>query len=294
MSDKSWRFPPVSGPANIAVIADTQILRRSWLMNHLNKCGFELDRLIGKTDAWVHVGDIIHWRENAEADLTSQEGKAMAWMQARKDANPDKPNVIVPGNHDLASFIAPFPSRTGQQWATKWAQNLNTVKDLPEHDLRIIGVGPDQWLCTEEDGYGPQQLPSSTVQWMADRVQETSMKVLIVNHTPPPGHINGHLVDNGITDLLSSHRNIVAWVSGHIHPNVQTDTRIAQMVTYGENRVACICAPSLGGSGERWDADWTASVISIYPDRRVEVRFRDPLRSVWRSWISSPYAELNP
>lgn len=287
----TYRFPPVSSSTfNLGIVADTQIRRRVWLPQRLDKLSSDVRNLLKLCDGWTHVGDIQHWRENTEPENGTQITQTKSFMLPLMEQYPSY--VLVPGNHDLSSFWEPFPSRSGDEWADLWGlPDKNTFKDYEDKKVRVIGISPDEWAHTGTT-FGPMVLSSSTVTWLGERIREKpDYRVILVAHTPLPEHIPGHMEDSGMHDLLSDsrHSNVIAWLSGHVHPLI-TDSRVGVNKYFGENKIACLCLPSLSGSGELFDTKINVfSMLTLYPDNKVEVRLRDSHRRSWVDWKNSEH-----
>lgn len=276
---REFPFPRAEDGTTVLLSTDLHTGRRPWTANQLLRAGQELDRMMSYCDGHIIGGDLIHWGKAA----TPEDTEYVAWENQRRAAT-SKPVVRVAGNHDLATFVSPYTTRTITQWkaATGFTQH-NTVTDIG--GLRVIAISPDDWPFVH---VSPMSLPKATTDWLDAQVAATTKPVLVLTHPPLKEHHPGHMDDDTaarIASIIANRPNLVAWASGHRHCDIQTDLNHVKAVSYGARTIACINGPAAGGQPQNsvndpWDAPLYATTISYRPGR-VVVRWRNLLTRQW-------------
>lgn len=308
MSTRKWVWPHRQQGTTIAVLADTQIQRRAWQTSLLAKVVPDLDALTAEyADVCVLAGDIVHWGTGADtAAFTAQETQAQQWVAGRKNAAA-VPWVIAAGNHDLAGFTAPYASRTGDQWAQAWGlPSRNTIVQVGP--LTIIGFTPAEWDFSRVSNgsqvyaYGPQRVTAEEIIWLEAAISGAPGDVWVVSHSPLNEHYAGNYEGTALSELVGRSPKLKGWISGHRHPNMTKDSAVAQVVTVGTRSLVCVNVPACGGvtydideTRDQWLSTWSATLVTVLPEGKVEIRFRDVLNRDWQHVVSErmvtlPYA----
>lgn len=283
--------PPIRKDAfKITAISDTHFGRRSWTNEVMGQAGGSLDRLAPVTDMFAHVGDIIHW--NVANQKTAQDEAAMAWLRARREAT-GKPWSVIAGNHCLNSYDAPFPGRTGEEWAATYGE---AQMSLTDHDtwLRVLFVTPDrQRYESGNGGYLPMEISDSQMAWIKARADEApARRVFVFFHAPLPTQYPSHMDGSNVLDVLEATPNIIGWVSGHRHTNLASDQYAFLNHRLNSRLIHHINLPTFGGAtpgfpDDRWGQPFLSTHISILPEGGVEIRFRDHVQSRWVPWYKT-------
>lgn len=209
--------------------------------------------------------------------------------------------LYVIGNHDvgMATNI-----RTPAQWAAAYAtpgNQPNYIYDL-DFGVRLIVVSFDS---IPGDGT-TIRLSDDTMTWLdAQLTAAGNTPCFVLCHAPlydtvlgpvDVGYGNGSQ-DSGffaiggssaaatnsipILNLLASHSNVKAWISGHTHTPIETPTIVTSLVV-GSNTIACINTSSVAylvGPQGAWLRP--CSPYITYLGDRIEVRWRDHFRKLW-------------
>lgn len=281
---REFAYPIADEGYRMTVISDTHFGRRSWTNDAMSNAARSFDRMAGMTDLFAHAGDVIHW--NTADAQAGQDASAIAWINARK-ANTGKPWKVVAGNHDLCSYGTPFPSRTGAQFASAYSESLMSFVDH-EDWLRILFITPNQQRYNlEEGGHYPMEMGSDQVAWMVDRANEApNRQVYVVYHAPLPSQFPSHMDGSNVLTSLEAATNIIGWISGHRHTNVETDNLAFLNFPVRSRLIHNINVPTFGGAtggytDDRWGQPFVSTHITIKKDRSVELRFRDHVQDRW-------------
>lgn len=280
--------PPIRMDAfKITIISDTHFGRRSWTNEAMQHAGPSLDRLAPVTDLFAHAGDVIHW--NVADQMAAQDASAKNWLAAR-EAGTGRPWEVIAGNHCLCSYAAPFPSRTGPEWSEDYAEPQMNVVD---HDswLRLLFVTPDRQRYNLDDGgYFPMEISNSQVEWIVEQAAEApERRVVVFYHAPLPSQFPSHMDGSNVMNAIEATSNIIGWVSGHRHTNLQTDNYAFLNFKVSKRLIHHVNVPSFGGAtpgypDDRWGQPFLSTHLSILPEGGMEVRFRDHMQERWVPW----------
>lgn len=251
-------------------------------------------------DAFIQVGD--HTSTAATSEFTNYK----AWRDNIKAAFPGIPWGEVPGNHDLiGNNSSGTPDLvTPAQWAAIMGyQNKDNVIDIKGR-VRVLLVSPAADATVGKASVRRLTIDPATVAWIDARCDEVpDMKVVIVFHAPLPntvGPLDGSAFssyderwhahwDTGyaLSDMISRHSNIVAWVAGHTHSR-PTEVDIVKKMTYGSVSIASVVtsSPAFHNPDTGIYGPIVTALVTILPDR-VEVRYRDHGSRQWRNPVHS-------
>ena len=188
-------------------------------------------------------------------------------------ASDGQPWAVVPGNHDLQSYGDNNPYRTSMEWAQAIGRDdFKTVTDMG--DVRVIGLGPDEWRGFTKDGpsAGDFILSDDTLSWLDQQLAEAgSRPVVLVTHVPPWEQYDRWYAPKPrqtVDDLIGDHGNVKVWLSGHRHTDIFNDDVHAEVVSIGGRNVACINGPSTGArnSADYWDLKYKSLCGVDLPD----------------------------
>lgn len=295
---REFAAPTSTEGFKVTVISDTHFGRRSWTNDAMANAARSFDAMSSITDLFVHGGDVIHW--NTAGAMASQDSSAKAWINARK-TNTGKPWKLIAGNHDLCSYGTPFPSRTGDQWATDYGESKMSFIDHSDW-LRILFVTPNEQLYnTTDGGYMPMALGNDQVTWIVDRAGEVpNRQVYVVFHAPLPSQFPSHMDGSNLMTQLEQATNIIGWVSGHRHTNVETDNLAFLNFKVQTRLIHHINVPTFGGAtggytDDRWGQPFVSTHLTIHKDKSVEIRFRDHMQNRWlRAFRTGMYVTTLP
>lgn len=211
------------------------------------------------------------------------------------------PMYPVVGNHDITKNL-----RTPDQWAaTRGLPAANYVVDLGW--CRGIVLAPDG--LTDTAGWAAMQpLSSSRLSWLADQAaaaQAAGVPAIVFCHwslfdtvgtspTRQPDSIDSTdagfyaIPDAEIRDVLAAYPSIVAWISGHLHKDLDAVNAVTP-ATAGGRVVAAVNCGCMGMLDPYDPAtvkfDRLFSLLVTYREdgtgRNVDVRWRDHARHAW-------------
>lgn len=292
---RTWKFPDKRDGTVICIVTDTHFGYRNWTPGEHENTGLDLDFISPYVDAFLHGGDGIHWghSESPENSLLK------TWMDER-ELNTSIPWHMVPGNHDYSSFNPPYPFKTSTQWASILNRPpANSYMDI-KNNIRIIGLGASTWSFELPNGYGPMTLSSADIQWLKTTVESTNRYCWVLCHVPLPEHYSGHLTPSvELVNVLSNHSNIMGWVSGHRHHNINHGTNNTKVMTYGTNKLFALNCPCSGGhtlstdSSTPWDDILIATIITIRRDSSfINIKWRGLTSHTWKDAEDGAFREL--
>jgi hypothetical protein len=218
--------------------------------------------------------------------------------------------LYVIGNHDVGLNTN---TRTPDQWATAYGTpggTANYVTDL-SIGVRLIAVTFD----TIPGDASTIRLSDATMAWLdAQLTAAGSTPCFVACHSPLYDTVGGDTdfmvtsTDAGffalggtsapatdsepILDLLASHPNAVAWISGHTHSPIEAPN-IVTGITVGARTVAAINTSAVAYTGKIAPA-WgrPCSPYITYLGDRIEVRWRDHFRKRWVAPHGNPAAAV--
>lgn len=298
---REWPAPLRDDALRLTIVSDMHHGRRKFTPAAMAHAGSSLDREADRTDMFLDLGDSIHWRLAEHKD--PNDAAAKAWL-AERAANTNRPWYSIGGNHDLQSYGEPYPNRSGDEWAADMGfDKRNHVIDWQDW-ARIIMVTPTfQGFDTEKPGHLPMELGTDEVAWVKARADEEPHRVtLVCFHAPTPAHYSGHVTDetaNLIEGMLGNTPNVAAFLSGHRHTNLASDTRCFDDYEAGGRTLHWVNVPSFGGGthgapDDRWGQPFLSTHLTIYRDARIEVRCRDHMQARWVPWWRTGYVTTLP
>lgn len=297
---RPWPYPDLRSGTTLHHITDTHVGNRPENDNYLSRVQDQLCSELRVSHAGhVHSGDII----NSVAEHVTQDAKWLRFEGVVTAAD-GLPFVKVPGNHDLdRADKAGVVHRSSAEWAAAYGMpSFNTVTDIG--DLRILGVGPDEYRPGEfktGEADGKFELSMNTITWLDEQLTAAgSRPCVMVTHTPPWEQVDFDysIAPRGpLDDLVGGHDNMVMWLSGHRHINVQLWDSHAVVATIGGRKVFCVNGPAAGGQvwKDNPDYPWETQDFSLfvtYLGDAVDIRYRDHLSRAWTTSTYGPIAHL--
>ena len=299
MSRSYWPYPDLRNGTTVHHITDTHVGVRPANAGFLDRVQDQLCSELRVThQGHIHSGDII----DSVAEHVSQDARWLRFEGVVRAAD-GLPWVKVPGNHDLdRADKAGVVHRSSMEWAAAYGMpSFRTVTDIG--DLRFLGVGPDEYRPGEfktGDADGKFDLSVATIQWLDEQLTAAgSRPCVMVTHTPPWEQFD---FDYSISprslldDLVGSHDNMVMWLSGHRHINVQRNDNHAMVANIGGRDVFCINGPAAGGQlNNEDDYRWITQDFSLfvtYLGDAVDIRYRDHLNRAWTTSTGGPINHL--
>lgn len=297
----SRRYSPVpaylESATNLHLISDPHCQPDVTARTRLNKVLADSRRMSGLStiDARMVLGDLMGSPEQINADIWHE------WSAGLSEAA----QVLgVVGNHDI--YDPRGPGIRDQTWLPSQAAQIlglpaaNYITELG--DIRIIVLAPtdDQY-----DVRWPLTLGPAELQFLDASLSSTTRPCVIAFHAPLSRTVGGleTLVgfsswedwvkvnsnpsggDNELREILSSHANAMAFLSGHTHSPLESPGLIS-MVEFGSRNMVHINASGLWYTG-RNNPMYAAHdplcglLFSILDEHTIEVRFRDHGNGVW-------------
>lgn len=291
---RPWAPPLRADALNILLVSDMHHGRRAFTTDAMNNAARSFDRLAAKAHRIIDIGDGIHWRR-AE-DLAKDNAQWLSWVNARRAAT-GKPFDAIAGNHCLQSYGAPYPRRSGDQWAAD--AGLPSRNKVIDHEdwLRLILVTPIfQGYSTETNGHAPMVLNPDELAWIRAQAAATpNRRVYVFFHAPI--QYGGHMNWEDARAAIAMEPNIVAWVSGHRHMDPATDARAFMNLTYDGKTVHAINLPTFGGicgavGDDRWGQPFHSTMMSILPEGGVELRVFEHMSHTWVPYLGNYVCKL--
>lgn len=283
---RPWPYPDLRNGTTVSLTTDSHMGEWSFTQNFLDRAGADMDDLKVASQGFVHAGDLIHWSTPA----APEDATAKQWLADRKAASPAIPQVFVPGNHDLASYVDPMPHRTSSQWATAMGVSSPlTVADMG--GVRVLGVAPDDWVNDPVTGWGQMTLSPATMTWLDQQLTAAgSRPCWIAMHSALEDQYGGTAHAEpiaGLQSLIGSHQNCIGVLSGHLHTAYRTNVNHVKSITVGGRRIFTVNGPAGGGRMNGIavaDHQWQSPVISMfvtYLGDAIDVRWRNHLERRW-------------
>lgn len=279
---RTWPYPDPRDGITIGLTTDTHLGRRDWTAGHLARVGKDLDWLAPHVVGMVHCGDGIHWDT-----ATPEDDEFVPWLDSRRASG--VPWLPVVGNHDLASFTAPYPNRPAVAWS-KGVGLLDQNNTMDLGGLRVIAVGPDSWTFDEGiANWQPMPLSAATLEWLDGELTAAgSTPCWIAAHSPIEEQYSGHIdaaAGAGLDSVIGAHSNVIGWLSGHRHANIDSDPNQVRRVTVAGRSIVAVNGPAAGGlmagaSDDRWGNPARSAFIT-YDGTSVTVRWREHLQERW-------------
>jgi len=301
---RTWPLPDLRNGTTVHLVTDQHEGFRFFTPDRHARMGADLDLLKASAHAHVDAGDTIHWQTDDGTGVDPEDPTVNAWFAARATAEPGVPWVRVPGNHDLSSHTTPYPKRDATAWAAAAGQaSPLTVTDAG--DVRILGIGPDRWDYDQAGAtFGTCLLSPATLAWLEAQLTAAGTRpVWIANHAPlweqyaadttPADFTAGAewwtSPRDQLAQIIDAHPNVVGWLSGHVHANVDTRPAFARSMTVGARRIFAVNGPASGGRIEGVDFDHqqydspTQSLYVTYLGDAIDVRCRDHQAGQWHA-----------
>lgn len=228
-----------------------------------------------------------------------------AAFQAWAATLPGNKHYII-GNHDVGQDLN---TRTPDQWATAYGTpggTANYVQDL-DIGVRLIAVTFD----TIPADATTIRLSDATLSWLdAQLTAAGSTPCFVACHAPLYDTVGGDTAlmytsttagffvlggtsapatdSQPILDLLASHPNAVAWLSGHTHSPIEAPS-IVTGLTVGGRVLAAINTSAVVYTGKTQPHYGTPlSPYVNYDGDRIRVWWRDHFRKRWTAPYGSP------
>lgn len=296
------RYPPTSGAVNIMCVSDIHMEDPLNLQvkdfPYIALADLNVMTRRETVAAWVMAGDLSSRANASEMVLVK------SWLDAwNRDG---KPLAMVPGNHDLigTGTSGGVPDIfTPEQWATYYAAygvtGRDYVIDVPDTDLRILCVSPAANPAADPLPLR-MAIDDTVLAWCDARISETTRRCLIVHHAPlmdtilaKPGvpytsayttstTANWYVRNRStytVEQMVASHPNLIAWISGHLHSEVDAPDVVKRNVTTGGVFASIsVSSPRVLPVGS--SPQVASAMVSVYPDR-IEVRYRDHGMGQW-------------
>lgn len=293
------RHPPLVGAVNLMVVSDPQFVAYAAAAHQPYKAQADLNAMTSRASiaAWLFPGDLTN--NATEAQYVEFD----AWLAGVDTGT--APLALVPGNHDLIGSLGSggvADVMTPAQWAARMSGHGVTgrdyVLDIPGTDLRVLCVSP----MDSNPASPPAQrltLDATTLAWCDARMAETERRCIIMFHAPlmntvlsQPGVPYTSAYTTAATNwyvrsadtytveqMVASHPNLVAWISGHLHSQMAAPDIVKRNVT-ASGVFASISAGSPLTLPLGSEPAIVSTMVSIYPDR-IEVRYRDHGAGQW-------------
>ena len=269
---------PTDSRNTLMFITDLHHGRRAFTVQQLNSCGVDIDRLEDAVSGVAVGGDLIHWANAA----TPEDAMWNSWFGNRRKS---KPWLVTAGNHDFASFGAPYPQRgIGDLRATlnMGAQNQSVDCGL----FRVLTVSPDSWSRPTWDT--GMVLSPATLAWLETELASSTKPAWIVGHVALSQQYSGHMdipTNTALSNIIAQSGCVIGWLSGHRHANIHTDANHAKQVIVNGVAIAGISAPAMGGEMvgatiDPWDSPLLLMLLS-YKDGVVTCRWRNAITQTW-------------
>lgn len=298
----TWPLPDRRDGTVIALVTDRHHGQRFFTESTMDRVADDLIALRSVAHGVVDAGDAINWDDE---DPQAEDDLAHDWTN-RVKAGTGLPYVWVPGNHDLSSYAFPDVERTALSWAGSVGQPSH-LTETTVGDLTILGIGPDNWDQWQGPGdvpatVGPCIIAPATLDWLEDKLtQAGNNPVMIANHAPlweqyekegiggvragVKWFTNPH---DQLTDLIDSHPNMVGWLSGHLHVNIDTRaTTHARTIMVGSRKIFAVNGPAASGAMEgisSADQQLKSPALTTwitYEGNAIQVRWYDHKNRGW-------------
>ena len=165
-----WPTPLRADALRLTIVSDMHFGRRAFTQTAMDQAGLSLDREADRTDMFLNLGDLIHWRYANQQTVEDTQARELINARASRTG---KPWYSIAGNHDLVSYGSPFPSRSGDEWAMDLGlDGRNQVIDW-QHCARLILVSPQtQRYDQAKPGHAPMELSADEVAWIKAQADE--------------------------------------------------------------------------------------------------------------------------
>lgn len=284
---RTFQHPFKNDAFSLNVVSDVHIGRRSWTYDALRHASSGLDRMARYTDLYVNLGDLIHW--NTAESMDVQDTQALSWLSDRKLAT-GKPWKSIAGNHDLRSYGAPNPGRTGNEWCTKYGEELTSYVDHSNW-LRLLFITPEAQEYDHDNlTYKPMTIGDDQVSWLIARSEEVPERdVYIFYHAPLPSQFPPHMNGDNLMGAIENVENIKGWISGHRHTNLLSDKyaflnfKIQTRLIHHVN-VCTFGGATPGYADDRWGQPFISTHLTFNPGGGLEIRNKDHMLGSWIMW----------
>lgn len=296
---RPYPIPPPGG-CTLWLICDTHIGEsQGYAWPRMQAAGQDHQTgLIGSfVDGYVHGGDITN---NSGSDSDPEDTDALSWFSTYFA---DKPNVWVPGNHDIRQR----PNHSVQEWSAVYGRPGNTVTDVGSgaSAMRVLGFSADTNEMSVDDGSTPPPdtgwtLTDATLEWLDEQLAASSVPCWLACHYPLSDQYQGDTSGgcqphDQLVDLISSHDTAAGWLSGHLHWDVGRDVMAVTRTVGSKARFPMVCGPStrynatLTGTldpatGQNYPGGQALPINSLYVTYlgdEVQVRYRSHAAKRW-------------
>lgn len=281
----AWDYPTALEGESVLFLTDMHFGRREWTASQHQLTGVDVDSLTPILSAVAVGGDQIHWSD----PYAPEDPQWLSWRSQRSNSIPW---AVAVGNHDLASFMSPNPSRSVEDWGVATGTPNPNQSFSTSKGLRIITLAPDEWTYPQWDI--PLKFSDETLNWLDSELDLHPEPTFIVAHSPLPEQYPGFIDDSSasrISQIIGTRGNVVGWLSGHRHANIQTDLNHAKQITVGGRRILGLNAPSAGGQVagttlDPWDSPLYGCIVT-YKKGEVIVRWRNLITRSFDSFKGS-------
>lgn len=303
---RTWRYPDLRNGSTIHMLTDTHYKSVDWptfAQNWTERMEADVEFLkIATNRGHVHTGDMINWHEltpggefGTDAVRVEEETRYLTFRDAVQ-SNDGLPWAEAAGNHDLVGVsLTGTPDgervpRTSEQWATDVGLD-SPLQAVDFGDMRVLAFAPETW----------GDLPDATMDWLEEQLSATTKPCFLAYHLPlaeqygPDGPGDGSAIDNHnarILDIVGAHTNLVGWLSGHYHINVQQPSiqqPHASVINVEGRNIFVINGPSATNMANT-DTRFTngkpcaSMYLTLLDENTLDVRWRNHST---RSWMSS-------
>jgi hypothetical protein len=308
---RPWPFPDLRNGPTLHHVTDTHFGPRAsyaYLADWHRRSETDIAYLRVATNAGhLATGDLINaWfgsasLAQARKQRAQQRRDFQAWRAAITGAD-GKPFALATGNHDMSGpedADGTWHPITGDQWAAFYGlPSVNNTWDMGE--IRVITLGPEKWESfNRPNPYRKFLLPTGTLDWLDAELSADSRPTFLAAHVPTAQQYpDDFLTVNGqnprFDDIVGAHGNVVGYLCGHRHNDVDANPDLATVVTVGGRRIFTVCGPAAGGK-DRWTGvgpyedtsrQWVPNAncslyLTLLHDDTLDVRYRDHDARQW-------------
>lgn len=294
--DAPWPTPPRDG-VTLWHLSDSHIDQDSmpWTLDHLNEAAADIaaNQAGWNIDAKIHTGDIVD--DRPYQDGLDEDTAALTWL----DANLPDPatDIWLPGNHDIND--AGGVGRTRAQWEAVYGRSAIQSVLVGPADARMRVLT----MCTDEHVEDPARrdrwvMSPATLSWLdAQLTADPTTPTWLACHYMLQEHGSygaDHKAqpEQDLVGLIADHPNVVGWLCGHAHWNINNPIAIQMLAVGGRAAFPSIQAPSTGlsavGFSRQRPGVCTSLLVTYRGPDRIEVRFRDHATRCWVSSATNP------
>lgn len=228
---RSW---PIPQKPNDGILvhhsSDIHIGYRPWSYSESDHMLDDMRRgLIPDFDLSVVTGDVVDGR--SAASYGEEDRYAIGWLDQVRLRNPQ---LVAIGNHDLRNRTV----YTRAVWERIYRRKGNSFVDVGGY--RFITFAVDSFTGNSSAWL----VPDATWDWVSATAGGTTGPVVLVNHYPPAelgtSAENYLQPPNKLDDLVAGHVNIVGYLCGHMHKELN-DLSAAQFLIIGGRSIPVLC-----------------------------------------------------